>query len=199
MNQRKPGTWHTNNEQDEQIRRFNEKQERMKQEGYPTEYNPKLYNLYNAFQDEFGVPSKVLYPACGMDITPVISFIKSKVILVDKDKLIIESLNRRGIEALCADATKHQFDGTFDLTILMNPTFRTEDVVHLMSPKGYILANDWHGNTSQMLDESDQYEFLGTYNHDKNPTELLSIQSSRKILAETNPFFNLYSLFRLRI
>lgn len=195
-NEIKPGSWHDSDENDDHFRKFEERQAQLKREGYPTEFIGALQNVYDSFQTNFGVPARVFYPSCGMDITPVKAFPRSEVVLMDKDELAVRSLRKNDVEAICADATQYKPDKPFDLLILMNPAIETGRVAHLVRPNGHIIANDWHQNTSQMLAEPSAYEFMGTFNHEKTPAQLLSVESSRGLLARTDPFFNLYSLFR---
>jgi hypothetical protein len=158
-------------------------------------YSEDLIEIYQFFQSEFGLPRRVFYPCCDRDASPTRAFPKSEVIQLDISEDAVDLLKRHGIEALSGDVRKYRPEEKFDLLILLNPCIKTRNATHTIKRGGHIIANDYHGNTTQMLRNPFKYKFHGTIHHGKKPMKMLDTKYSKRLLNETNPFFNLYSVF----
>lgn len=155
-----------------------------------------LSEVYEFFNRTFGVPGSVYYPGCDMDITPIASFPSSKVILLDINRKAVEALKRNGIEAIEKDARTYRPKDLHDLLILLNPGIKSKDATPALKIGGYVISNDWHGNTTQLLECPEEFDFKGILGKKDGLLNLMSDQRSRQVLAETNPFINLYAFFQ---
>jgi hypothetical protein len=161
-------------------------------------YSESFERVLRFYQERFGVPQSVLYPGCDMDATPVRAFPNSRVLLLDINKNAVDALQRDGIDAVASDIKDYHPQEQHDLLILLNPGFSTSRALHTVQRGGHIIANDYHGNTTQMLWRPWRYRFEGTVHHGRNPMEMLGIKESKELLRKTDPFFTLYNVFQRR-
>ena len=145
-----------------------------------------LVNQYLFFQEHFGVPNKVLYPSCDLDISPIRGFPNSKVTLLDINPDAVNALKRHGVFAIQSDISEYKPEELFDLLILLNPGYETSRAIHTLRQGGIIMANNYHGNTRQMLDSPDIYEFVsGIENVGKESFHLADRKGSLELLARS--------------
>ncbi len=161
-------------------------------------YAPDLIELCAFFTREFGVPASVYYPSCDMDATPVRAFPNSKVTLLDINGKAVSALKRNGIEAIEGDARTYRPTELYDLLILLNPGIKSTDATPALKVGGYVISNDWHGNTTQLLALPKDFDFKGIAQRHKETglTSLMAIEESKALMAKTDPFFNLYAFFQ---
>ena len=196
--EQEPGSWHDGEEIEEiTARDWPDDPEAHYLKAEPS-FSEDLIKIYGFFQQRFGIPQRVFYPCCDLDASPVKAFPDSEVTLLDINDKAVAALNSHGIEAIAGDVRKYKPDEMFDLLILLNPDVSTRSAIHTLKRGGYVLANDWHDNTTEMLRRPWRYEFQGTIHHGKDPMEMLSKRESRKLLRETDSFINLYSIFTKR-
>ena len=127
-------------------------------------YSDSLIESYQLFKQKIYSPQKVLYPSCDLDASPIRAFPDAEVDLVDINNLAVSALNRNGINATHSDIRDFSSNQNYDLVILLNPTFSSEWIFPFLGPRGYVLANNWHGNASQLAENS-MFENIGTINN----------------------------------
>lgn len=198
----KPGSWQDDKREAERIL-AGAKQVKFPKIPSPEEayrdavpqFYERLIEQYQLFQQEFGVPGSVLYPSCEMDASPVKAFPSSKVLLVDKEPAVVKALRRGGIEAVCADITKFKPKELFDLLILLNPCAETSDVSHCVKDKGFILANNYHGNASQMI-SNPRYLPIGTIVGEKPKMRIIRSIKPEHLDSRDWAFRDLFYIFQ---
>ena len=122
-----------------------------------------LISIYSAFRNQIYNPSSVLYPSCGFDASPARVF--SNVTFVDKEEgneRCVSKLQEAGLNALKQDIRKYHPKNVHDLLILLNPSIPTEWASKHLKSGGYILANNYHGNATEMYGQPDQFDLWGT-------------------------------------
>jgi hypothetical protein len=124
-------------------------------------FNDGLILEYNIFQDSVYKPLRVLYPSCDLDASPVRGFPDSEVVLVDINQYAVEALKRNGINAVHSDIRKYNPEKPFNLVVLLNPCIDSSDATQFLAQRGYVLANNWHGNAVE-LSEDEGFENVGT-------------------------------------
>lgn len=161
-------------------------------------FSDTLTKVYEFYQKEFGTPGRVYYPGCDMDSTPIRAFPNSDVTLLDINEHAIKALQRNGIEAIHGDAKLYRPDNLHDLLILLNPGIKSRDATPTLKVGGYVIANDWHGNTTELLTIPEEFNFIGILNENEDKQlRLLSDEVSREILEKAGPncFQNYYAFF----
>ena len=113
-------------------------------------------SLYRKFASEYGMPTSVLYPCCGYDISP--SEVFPSVIYVDTDSLVVEALRNAGKEAYCSDICDFQLSADVDLLLVMNPQL---DASYLAAKikKGYVISNNYN-HSAEQLGRDKNLEFI---------------------------------------
>ena len=122
---------------------------------------------YEVFQTALSPNVSVVYhPSSATDMSPSVAFPDSRVIYADLSDASMAALRSAGEEAHTADATT--FDpGEVDVLILQNPGITSEVPAAHVKVGGYVLANDYHGNATQLhLDPN--FALLGTI-HNRTP------------------------------
>jgi hypothetical protein len=127
-------------------------------------YSDDLINQYNFFRRNIYEPKRVFYPCCNLDISPIKAFPNSEVVLMDKYREIPleEIMKREGITQFqFGDVLKYKPQAPFDLVIILNPTLHSRDLTRNLEQGGYVIANNYHRNVSQLLKDRN-FEGLGT-------------------------------------
>lgn len=133
----------------------------------PTE-EPKIYfaddliAIYTAFRDQVYNPQSVLYPSSGFDASPAKVF--RNVTFVDKEdgnEGCVAKLQEAGLRALKQDIQQYTPTQEHELLILLNPAIPTEWASQHLKSGGYIIANDYHGNASEMYQSPDRFTLWG--------------------------------------
>ncbi|MBT3814519.1 hypothetical protein HOE37_04030 [Candidatus Woesearchaeota archaeon] len=126
-------------------------------------FSDDLITIYTAFCNQVFNPQSVLYPSCGFDASPVKVF--DDVTFVDIEKGsegCVKKLQEAGFQALKQDIKTYSPQDLHDLLILLNPAIPTEWASRHLKPGGYILANDYHGNASEMYEQPNQFTLWGS-------------------------------------
>lgn len=146
-----------------------------------------LIQIYDFFRENIHNPKRVFYPCCYLDVSPIKGFPESEVILMDKEKGLEEKMRQEGItQFIQGDVLKYTPETPFDLVIALNPCLTSKDLTRHLSNRGYVLANNWHNNASQLLEDSD-FEGIGTIDKNKNKVYL-----ARKDLSKLEPGYYVF-------
>jgi hypothetical protein len=130
---------------------------------------PKLYfaddlrAVYTAFRDQVYNPRSVLYPSCGFDASPARVFDNVTFVdLEDGNEGCVGKLQEAGFNALSQDIRTYTPKDLHDLLILLNPSIPTEWASRHLKSGGYVLANNYHGNASEMYKQPDRFTLEGS-------------------------------------
>jgi len=121
-----------------------------------------LIAIYTAFRDQVYDPQSVLYPSSGFDASPVRVF--DNVTFVDIEMGndgCVRKLQEAGLHALKQDIRNYIPEDLHDLLILLNPVIPTEWASRHLKSGGYVIANNYHGNASEMYRQPDQFALWG--------------------------------------
>lgn len=151
-----------------------------------------LVQQYQFFQEIFGIPERVFYPCCDLEISATKGFPDSKVIYLDKKQETVEILKKHGLESICMDIKYYRPTQPYDLLIVLNPQLSTNNLVHTLKRGGMIIANNYHHNTKEMLNAPKRYTFLGLIDHQTRPLTLVNRNGTEKILAEYSDFLSIF-------
>lgn len=131
--------------------------------------NPQIYYaddliaLYTAFRDRVYNPQSVLYPSCGFDASPARVFDNVTFVDVEQgNEGCIRGLQEAGLQALKQDIRDYQPKRLHDLLILLNPSIPSEWATRHLRQGGYIIANDYHSNATQINENPEQFTLWGT-------------------------------------
>ena len=184
------GTWHDG----EVIREIN-----IPDESLPIQSDLKPYSdsdlvaQYEFFRRSIYDPVRVFYPSCGLDISPLRGFPNSEVVLMDIDNELEAIMKAEGVaQFITGDVLQYKPERPFDLVIALNPTLDSKDLTRHLVNRGYVLANNWHNNASELL-ETPNFEGIGTI--DRNES---GIYLARKDFSKLEPeqFETLLYVFR---
>ena len=113
----------------------------------PKEYSG-ITNVCRMYEQVFGRPQSVFYPACADDISPLRGFPNSRVTFLDPDDASVEIMRRAGIPIL------HQgietYKGKHDLIMLINPAFKASLALPCLERGGRIIANNYLGTAEDL-------------------------------------------------
>jgi len=135
----------------------------------PSRKEPQIYfsddliAIYTAFCDQVYRPQSVLYPSCAFDASPARVF--DNVTFVDIEngsEGCVRKLQEAGLQAIKQDIKTYTPEDLHDLLILLNPTIPTEWASRHLKSGGYVIANNYHGNASEMYHQPDQFNLWGT-------------------------------------
>ncbi len=121
-----------------------------------------LIAIYTAFRDQVYNPQSVLYPSSGFDGSPAKVF--DNVTFVDIEngnEGCVKKFQEVGLHALKQDIKIYTPKDLHDLLILLNPSIPTEWASRHLKSGGYVLANNYHGNASEMYGQPDQFTLWG--------------------------------------
>ena len=107
------------------------------------EYDDALIRVYQGYEQRFGAPKSVFYPACGIDASPLRGFPNSEVVFLDPCEGSVEVMRREGISVLKKGI--EDYDGKHDLILLMNPHFNSVLALNNLEDGGRIIANNYFG------------------------------------------------------
>ncbi len=123
------------------------------------QYHDDLIVIYTAFRDQVHNARAVLHPSCANDASP--SKVFDAVTYVDIDTVAMEMFRQHGLDAHGQDIQDYKPAKEHDLLILLNPCIATEWASQHIREGGYILSNNYHGNTSHMYNNPDAFELVG--------------------------------------
>ena len=124
-------------------------------------FSDNLIANYELFRDNINSPKRVLYPSCDLDASPVRAFPDAQVDLVDINEHAVGALNRNGVNAIHSDINEYKPSELYDLLILLNSCIPSEEATPFVDSGGYVLANNYSKNASQLVENSD-FESVGT-------------------------------------
>ena len=107
------------------------------------EYDDALIRVYQGYEQMFGTPKSVFYPACGIDASPLRGFPNSEVVFLDPCEGSVEVMRREGISVLKKGI--EDYNGKHDLILLMNPHFNSVLALNNLKNGGRIIANNYFG------------------------------------------------------
>lgn len=131
-------------------------------------------------------PNVVYNPGCGTHATLATAFPEARAIFIDKDKEAMHWMHRGGFEAYTADMHEYKLpDGlTADIVLILNAGHMTEDELReVLSEKGIVIVNDWHGAASYMRTECPGFELQ------ENIKSAQNVHGSEGNLRDTNTLF----------
>ena len=160
---------------DELDERYNEIIESMlvktpqKRKEKPKPYSSKdLTEQYEFFRSEVHNPKRVFYPCCNLDISPVKGFPDSEVILMDNEKGLDKIMKREGVgQFIHGNVLTYSPEKKFDLAIILNPHLSSRDLTKYLQIEGYVMANNWHNNASELL-VAENFEGIGTIDRNES-------------------------------
>ncbi|GEM_PF-6706980 len=118
---------------------------------------------YDFFRKTIYEPRRVFYPCSGTDASPIRGFPNSEVVLMDKDEQSAYVMRSNGIEQFVqGDVLKYKPREPHDLVIVLNPQLPTKKLTKYLPRGGFILANNWHNNASELLEQRRKFEGIGT-------------------------------------
>ena len=135
-----PGTWHELGEVKKSAEEFWDK----------PQYTESLIKIYQRYEQDFGRPRSVFYPACGIDASPLRGFPNSEIVFLDPDASSVKVMQNAGIPILHQGMEQYS-GGKHDLIILLNPQgFSPSLVLPYMEKDGKIMANNWTGRATTL-------------------------------------------------
>ncbi len=139
--------------------------------------------MYSAFIAEFGMPGSVLYPSCGFDASPADSF--SNVTFLDNEsfsKGCIDALANAGYNAIKSDINDYRPSEDYGLVILLKPRITSDIILPFLKTGGFVIADDYHLNASQMIRLPSDFELSAGIYPAKGSSSI--IERSASILLE---------------
>lgn len=118
------------------------------------EYHDDLIAIYTAFRDKVYPAKSVLHPSCASDASP--SKVFDNVTYVDIEdgcEGAMAAFRKHGLKAYKMDIRDYKPEEEHDLLILLNPSIPTEWAAQHLKKGSFILANNYHGNATQMHKE----------------------------------------------
>ncbi len=156
-----------------------------------------LIAIYTAFRDEVYNPKSVLYPSSGFDGSPAKVF--DNVTFVDIEngnEGCVKKLQEEGLHAIKQDIKTYTPKDLHDLLILLNPSIPTEWASKHLKSGGYVLANNYHGNASEMYMKPDQFTLWGVIDLTEKEKKIAKI--SRNLEGLFKPIKNEAELQQFR-
>ena len=151
-NSQPAGTFREDSLADEIVRSMTVKTKRERREK-PKPYTSKdLTEQYEFFRNEIHNPKRVFFFCCNLDISPVKGFPDSEVILMDNEKGLDKIMKREGVgQFIHGDVLTYSPEKEFDLVVVLNPHLSSRDLTKYLQIEGYVMANNWHNNASELL------------------------------------------------
>lgn len=115
---------------------------------FKEQFNPKLDVIY--------------YPCSNSDITPTKAFPESRIIYVDLEDSVIETLKKNGQEAHEVSALEFN-PVSVDVLIMLNPQIKPDIPASFVASGGYVLVNNYH-NTANLMQQLDSFNVVGVIN-----------------------------------
>jgi len=164
-----PGEWHTEAQRIINSAFISNEPEPEQKSNPEVYFGEDLVAMQTLFRNQVFNPESVLYPSCGFDGSPAkvfrdVTFLDSE----EGNRGCIELLKKLGFKALKQDITNYKPAKPHDLLILLNPQFRSELALPHLADRGFVLANNYHRNASQIL-AMPNFELLGTIDFSQNP------------------------------
>lgn len=151
-----------------------------------------LISLYSFFNDNIYSPEDVLYPSCGTDGSP--SRVFDNVTFVDIDERCIDQMKVLGLNAFNQDIRLYSPKNLHDFLILLNPFIPTSWASNHVSSEGYIFANDYHSNASQMFALPNHFQLVCGLNYDLSSQRVSCVDNLEGFFKEVKDFDELKSI-----
>jgi len=138
---------------------------------YEVESSEDLVEIFGLFQKEISENCKNVYvPCCATNISPSLSFSKSRVIYVDKEEKSIKSLAKNGNEAYCDNAITFEMPDSekADVVIIYNPQIDGYQLTKNLVDGGHVLCNDYHKTATEFFEKKDEFELIGIIRNTKS-------------------------------
>jgi len=158
-------------------------------------YSDNLISQYEFFRKNIYEPKRVFYPSCELDCSPIKGFPNSEVTLIDiDDRDYVDKVMKQDgiIQFVKGDALKHKPKNPYDLVVILNPCLKSKGLTKHLVKGGYALANNWHDNASQLL-ENKSFEDIGTIDINKEGFYLAEKDFSK---LEPNQFATYFYVFK---
>jgi hypothetical protein len=107
------------------------------------EYSGFLIKVYQTYENIFGTPKSVFYPACGLDASPLRGFPNSEIVFLDPAEYSVEGMAPEGIQVIQKGI--EDYHEKHDLILLMNPHFNPILALDNLEAGGRIIANNYFG------------------------------------------------------
>lgn len=144
------------------------------------EQEPKLEIYENtvrdltAFKEHFNPKSDIIYyPSCGLDVSISKAFPNSKIIYLDGNKLLIDTLKKEGYEAYEGLSQEFNLEEKADILVLINPMHNDPKTLDNLKEGGFVVCNDYHG-TASSLKNIENFKLLGITKSGKIETNNLN-------------------------
>jgi hypothetical protein len=162
--------------------------------GRPKPYfSDELIEQYEFFRNNIYEPHRVFYPCCNLDASAVRGFPNSEVVLVDREKSLEKIMKKAKLKQFTlGDVLEYIPPTPFDLVIALNPCLSSKDLTKYLVEGGYILANNYHNNASELL-ENNRFEGVGTIDGNERGLFLAKGDFSK---LEPNQWENYFYVFR---
>ena len=157
-------------------------------------YSQNLIEQYKFFNQGIYSPKRVFYPCSELDASPVQGFPDAEVVIMDKDERTSGVMKRHKVPGyIQEDVLTYIPKKPFDLVIILNPQQNSKDLTKHLVKGGFVLANNWHDNASE-LSENPNYQEIGTIDRDEKGYFLAG--NLKKL--EPNQFETYFYVFRNR-
>ena len=107
------------------------------------EYSESLIKIYQTYENIFGTPRSVFYPACGLDISPLRGFPNSELVFLDPAEYSVVGMKQEGIQVIQKGI--EDYHEKHDLILIMNPHFNPLLALNNLEYGGRIIANNYFG------------------------------------------------------
>ena len=152
-----------------------------------------LIEQYEFFRENIYNPKRVFYPCCNLDASPLRGFPDSEVVLMDNEEGLEEVMKQEGIKQFIqGDVLKYIPEKPFDLVIVLNPSLSSRNLTKHLSDRGYVLANNWHNNATQLLEDF-HFKEIGTIDRNEQGIYLARGDFSK---IEPNQFATYFYVFK---
>lgn len=130
-------------------------------------FEAPLVEHLSLFKDAFHPKSDVIYyPCSNLDLSVQEVFPDSKVMYVDINYEVFESLKDKGLEAYHASAL--EFDpGDVDILFLSNPQIDPDMPVSHVVKGGYVVCGNYQGTLSLKLARDENFQLVGVIEKDE--------------------------------
>jgi hypothetical protein len=138
--------------------------EQPKKEEKVPSYSDEQIAIYAAFKEHVLDAKSVFYPCCQYDASPEKVFPGTTFVDIEDKRIAgaMEMFRRHGLRAFKMDVADYRPEELHDLLILLNPAIHTSRAIHTLRKGGFVLANNYHENASQMRRNPEMYEIWGT-------------------------------------
>lgn len=129
-------------------------------------YSEELIAQYQFFNRWIYSPRRVFYPCSRFDASPIRGFPDAEVVLMDCDERVSKIMEEHKVPGYVhGDVISYVPEKPFDLVLMLNPAQNSKGLAQHLVKGGYVLANNWHDNASQLSEDPD-YQTIGTIDVD---------------------------------